>query len=160
MHKTRIDLPEKTRRKVADLLNARLADAVDLQTQAKQAHWNVKGANFIALHELFDDIAENIEEHVDTIAERVTVLGGTAEGALATVAKRTSLDPYPVEALDGLAHVEALASALADFGRKVRRAIDDSAKLQDAGTSDLFTGISRDVDKYLWFLEAHLQDRR
>jgi len=159
MHKTRNDLPEKTRRRVADLLNARLADAIDLQTQAKQAHWNVKGANFIALHELFDDVAENIEGHVDTLAERVTALGGTAEGALATVAKRTSLDPYPAEATDGMAHVAALAGALADFGRKVRRAIDDAAKLKDAGTSDLFTEISRDVDKYLWFLEAHVQDR-
>jgi starvation-inducible DNA-binding protein len=159
MHKTRIDLPEKARRKVADLLNARLADAIDLQTQAKQAHWNVKGPNFIALHELFDDIAENIEEHIDTIAERVTALGGFAEGTLAMVAKRTSLDPYPSELTDGLAHVDALASALADFGRKVRRAIDESAKLKDADTSDLFTGVSRDVDKYLWFLEAHLQDR-
>ncbi len=85
MHKTRIDLAEKARRKTADLLNARLADAIDLQTQAKQAHWNVKGPSFIALHELFDDIAENIEEHVDTIAERVTALGAVAEGALATV---------------------------------------------------------------------------
>lgn len=159
MHRTRIDLPEKTRRRVVDLLNARLADAIDLQTQAKQAHWNTKGASFIALHELFDDVAENVEEHVDALAERVTALGGVAEGALATVAKRTSLDPYPADALEGLAHVAALASALADFGRKVRRAIDEAAKLKDAGTSDLFTEISRATDKYLWFLEAHLQDR-
>ena len=157
MHKTRIDLPEKTRRKVADLLNARLADAIDLQTQAKQAHWNVKGPSFIALHELFDDIAENIEEHIDTLAERITALGGTAEGALATVARRTSLDPYPADIVDGTAHIDALASALAAFGRKVRKAIDESGKLGDADTSDLFTGVSRDVDKYLWFLEAHLQ---
>jgi starvation-inducible DNA-binding protein len=159
MHRTKHDLPEKTRRKVADLLNARLADAIDLQTQAKHAHWNVKGATFIALHELFDDVAENIEGHIDTMAERITALGGTAEGALATVARRTSLDPYPAEAIGGLAHVEALSGALAEFGRKLRRAIDDAAKLKDAGTSDLFTEVSRDVDKYLWFLEAHLQDR-
>ena len=134
MHKTRIDLSEKTRRKVTDLLNARLADAIDLQTQAKHAHWNVKGPNFIALHELFDDIAENIEEHVDLLAERVTALGGTAEGVLATVAKRTSLDPYPQDITDGLAHVDALASALATFGRKARKAIDESGKLGDADT--------------------------
>jgi starvation-inducible DNA-binding protein len=159
MHRTKHDLPEKTRRKVADLLNARLADAIDLQTQAKHAHWNVKGATFIALHELFDDVAENIEGHIDTMAERITALGGTAEGALATVARRTSLDPYPAEAIDGLAHVDALSGALAEFGRKLRRAIDDAAKLKDAGTSDLFTEVSRDVDKYLWLLEAHLQDR-
>jgi starvation-inducible DNA-binding protein len=159
MFNTRNDLPKTTRVKVIDLLDARLGDAIDLQTQLKQAHWNVKGPNFIALHELFDDIAENIEEHIDTIAERVTALGGVAEGTLATVAKRTSLDPYPADLADGLAHVDALATALADFGRKVRRAIDDCAKLKDADTSDLFTGVSRDIDKYLWFLEAHLQDR-
>jgi starvation-inducible DNA-binding protein len=159
MHKTKHDLPEKTRRKVADLLNARLADAIDLQTQAKHAHWNVKGATFIALHELFDDVAENIEAHSDAMAERITALGGTADGTLATVAKRTSLDPYPVAAIDGSAHVEALSGALAEFGRKVRRAIDEAAKLKDAGTADLFTDVVRDVDKYLWFLEAHLQDR-
>src|SRR6185295_861172 len=153
MHKTRIDLSEKTRRKVTDLLNARLADAIDLQAQAKHAHWNVKGPSFIALHELFDDIAENVEEHIDTLAERVTALGGTAEGVVATVAKRTSLDPYPPDITDGLAHVDALASALATFGRKARKAIDESGKLGDADTADLFTGISRDADKYLWFLE-------
>jgi len=157
MHQTKNDLPEKTRRKVAALLNARLADAIDLQTQAKHAHWNVKGPNFIALHELFDDVAENIEEHVDTIAERITALGGTADGTLTSVAKRTSLDPYPEELTIGLAHVDALSNALAAFGRKVRKAIDDSSKMGDADTSDLFTGVSRDVDKYLWFLEAHLQ---
>ena len=157
MHKTRIDLSEKTRRKVTDLLNARLADAIDLQTQAKHAHWNVKGPSFIALHELFDDIAENIEEHIDTLAERVTALGGTAEGALATVAKRTSLDPYPPDITDGSAHVDALASALAAFGRRARKAIGEADKLGDADTSDLFTGVSRDADKYLWFPEAHLQ---
>jgi starvation-inducible DNA-binding protein len=157
MHKTRIDLSEKTRRRVADLLNARLADAIDLQTQAKQAHWNVKGPNFIALHKLFDEVAENIEEHVDTIAERITALGGTAEGALATVAKRTSLDPYPTDIVDGSSHVDALATALAQFGRKARKAIGESGKLGDDDTADLFTGVSRDVDKYLWFVEAHLQ---
>src|SRR5215510_9330690 len=95
MHKTRIDLSEKTRRKVTDLLNARLADAIDLQTQTKHAHWNVKGPNFIALHELFDKIAESVEDQIDTIAERVTALGGTAHGTLVAVARGTSLKPYP-----------------------------------------------------------------
>ena len=95
--------------------------------------------------------------HIDTLAERVTALGGTAEGALATVAKRTSLDPYPPDITDGSAHVDALASALAAFGRKARKAIGEADKLGDADTSDLFTGVSRDADKYLWFLEAHLQ---
>lgn len=160
MHPTRIDLTEKTRRKVIATLNARLADAIDLQTQAKYAHWNVKGPHFIALHELFDDVAENIEEHIDTIAERITTLGGRADGSLDRVAKRTSLKPYPEDVSEGPAHVDALATALGDFGKRVRKAIDEAAKLGDAGTSDLYTGVSRDVDKYLWFLEAHLQAKR
>lgn len=155
MFNTRNDLPPSTRTRAVELLNARLADAVDLGTQTKHAHWNVKGPNFIALHELFDKIAENIEDQIDTIAERVTALGGTAHGTLAAVARSTSLKSYPEDISDGADHVEALATVVADFGRKLRAAIDESAQLGDAGTSDLFTGISRETDKNLWFLEAH-----
>jgi starvation-inducible DNA-binding protein len=156
MFTTRNDLPQSTRAQVVELLNARLADAIDLGTQVKHAHWNVKGANFIALHELFDKIAEGVEDQIDTIAERVTALGGTARGTLAAVSRNTSLKPYPEDISAGLAHVEALASVVADFGRKVRVGIEESAKSGDADTSDLFTGISRETDKSLWFLEAHL----
>ena len=160
MYRTKNDLPEAVRSKVIELLNQRLADALDLNMQTKHAHWNVKGPHFIALHELFDQVAENIEEHVDTIAERVTSLGGTALGTVAAVSKRSSLKPYPEEITDGIAHVEALSSALADFGAKARKSIEASAQFGDADTSDLFTGVSRDVDKYLWFLEAHLQAQK
>jgi starvation-inducible DNA-binding protein len=156
MFDTRNDLPPATRSQAIELLNARLADAIDLGTQTKHAHWNVKGPNFIALHELFDRIAESVEDQVDTLAERVTALGGTARGTLVAVARGTSLKPYPEVISDGAAHVQALAGVLADFGRKVRAAIDESAKFGDAGTSDLFTGISREADKNLWFLEAHM----
>ena len=159
MFTTRNDLPQTTRAQVIELLNARLADAIDLGTQVKHAHWNVKGANFIALHELFDKIAEGVEDQIDTIAERVTALGGTARGTLAAVSRNTSLKPYPEDISAGLAHVEALASVVADLGRKVRTAIEESAKLGDADTSDLFTGISRETDKSLWFLEAHLYSK-
>jgi starvation-inducible DNA-binding protein len=160
MYKTKIDLSEKTRRNVILILNDRLADAIDLQSQVKQAHWNVKGPNFIALHELFDKIAENVEDHIDTIAERVTALGGRAHGTLVAVARGTSLKPYPDGITDGAAHVEALSAVLADFGRKVRAGIDQAAGFGDADTSDLFTGISRETDKNLWFLEAHLYTKR
>ena len=160
MFDTRNDLPPATRTKVIELLNARLADAIDLGAQSKHAHWNVKGPHFIALHELFDKVAENVEEHIDTIAERVTALGGTAHGTLAAVARATSLKPYPENLSEGVAHLKALAAALAAFGAKVRAASDESGKLGDADTADLFTGISRDVDKYLWFLEAHLHAKR
>ena len=160
MFDTRNDLPASTRTKVIELLNARLADAIDLGTQAKHAHWNVKGPSFIALHELFDQVAEHVEEHIDTIAERVTALGGTARGTLALVARATTLRPYPEDISEGLAHVDALSAVLAAFGAKVRAAIDEAARLTDADTADLFTGISRETDKDLWFLEAHLHAKR
>jgi starvation-inducible DNA-binding protein len=160
MFDTRNDLPASIRTRSIELLNARLADAIDLGTQTKHAHWNVKGPNFIALHELFDKIAENIEDQIDTIAERVTALGGTARGTLTAVSRGTSLKPYPEDIVDGLAHVDALSAVYADFGKKVRAAIEDSAKSGDADTSDLFTGISRETDKNLWFLEAHLYSKR
>jgi len=160
MYDTRNDLPADTRARLADLLNARLADAIDLDAQAKHAHWNVKGPNFIALHELFDKIAADIREQVDSIAERVTALGGVARGTIATVAKATSLRPYPETIADGLQHVEALSAALGDFGAKVRAGIAQSDQLGDADTADLFTEISRETDKNLWFLEAHLFGKR
>jgi len=160
MFDTRNDLPAATRTRVIEILNARLADAIDLGTQTKHAHWNVKGPHFIALHELFDKVAASLAEHTDAIAERVTALGGVAHGTLASVARGTSLRPYPAEICEGLAHVDALSAALAQFGAAVRAAIGTSAELGDAGTSDLFTGISRENDKYLWFLEAHLHAKR
>lgn len=160
MHETKIDLPEGLRTRVVRLLNERLADAIDLGAQSKHAHWNVKGPNFIALHELFDEIAEHVEEHIDLLAERITALGGTAHGTLRAAARATSLPPYPEDIVEGLAHVQALATALADFGRKVRKGIAETAEWGDADTSDLLTEISRSADKDLWFLEAHLQAKR
>ncbi len=160
MFDTSNDLPAGTRSRVVKLLNERLADALDLNLQVKHAHWNVKGPNFIALHELFDKIAESIEDQVDTIAERATALGGTAQGTLPAIVRTTSLKPYPATAVDGQAHLKALAAVVADFGAKVRAAIEATARLGDAGTSDLFTGISRELDKQLWFLEAHLHAKR
>lgn len=160
MFDTRNDLPANTRVKMIELLNARLADAIDLSAAAKHAHWNVKGPGFIALHELFDKVAESIEEHSDALAERVTALGGTAHGTIATVARATSLKAYPGEISEGLAHVDALSAALADFGAKARAGIDAATRLGDADTADLFTEISRENDKYLWFLEAHLHAKR
>jgi starvation-inducible DNA-binding protein len=160
MFETRNDLALTTRTRVVKLLNARLADAIDLGTQTKYAHWNVRGPNFIALHELFDQLAEAIEDQIDTLAERATALGGTADGTLVQVARATSLKPYPLNLADGLAHVAALASALAQYGAGVRAGIEAAAKLGDADTSDLFTGVSREADKYLWLLEAHLTPKR
>ena len=160
MFKTKNDIPEATRLKVVELLNARLADCIDLQTQTKQAHWNVKGPNFIALHELFDQINEAVEDYVDDIAERAVQLGGIAEGTARMVARRSSLAEYPAMAVDGRSHVEALSSALAAFGAAARKGIDQANDLGDLDTADLFTEISRGIDKWLWFVEAHLQAER
>ena len=160
MFKTKNDIPEATRVKVVELLNARLADCIDLQTQAKQAHWNVKGPNFIALHELFDQINEDVEDYVDDIAERAVQLGGVAEGTARMAAKRSSLAEYPAMAVDGRSHVEALSSALAAFGTTARKGIDQANDLGDLDTADLFTEVSRGIDKWLWFVEAHVQGER
>jgi len=157
MHKTKIDIAEPVREKIVEILNARLADAIDLKFQAKQAHWNVKGMNFIALHELFDQVATEADTHIDDIAERITTLGGTALGTVRIAASKSTLPEYPHEITDGDSHVEALSSGLADFGKKVRANIDQTAELGDADTADLFTGISRAIDKSLWFVEAHQQ---
>ena len=157
MYKTKNDLPKPKRAKLVALLNARLADCIDLQTQAKQAHWNVKGPSFIALHELFDKVNEDVEDYVDEIAERAVQLGGVAEGTARIAAKRSSLPEYPSNLSNGRDHVEALSTAIAEFGRLVRKAIDESNELSDADTADLFTEISRGTDKWLWFIEAHNQ---
>ena len=160
MFKTKNDLSETIRSKAIELLNARLADAIDLQTQTKQAHWNVKGPTFIALHELFDKVNEDVEDYVDEIAERVVQLGGVAEGTARMAAKRSSLNEYPANAVDGRSHVEALSSALAAFGKSARKGIDQANEFNDLDTADLFTEISRGIDKWLWFVEAHLQAER
>jgi starvation-inducible DNA-binding protein len=160
MFKTKNDLPEGTRGKAVELLNARLADCKDLQTQVKQAHWNVKGPNFISLHLLFDKINDDVENYVDEIAERAVQLGGVAEGTARMVAKRSSLAEYPAGAADGRSHVEALSSALAAFGTSARKAISEAVELGDLNTADLFTEVSRGIDKWLWFVEAHLQAER
>src|SRR5262249_22877304 len=137
-----------------------MADCIDLQTQTKQAHWNVKGPNFIALHELFDKINEDVEDYVDDIAERAVQLSGVAEGTARMVAKRSSLAEDPAQAVDGRRHVEALACALAAFGAAARKGIEEANELGDLDTADLFTEVSRGIDKWLWFVEAHLQAER
>ena len=157
MHPTKNDIPADKRAAICHLINDRLADLLDLQLQTKQAHWNVKGPNFIALHELFDSIAEEAEDWVHTVAERGVALGGTAEGTIAAISKRTKLAPYPLNISNGRDHAEALSSALAAAGKNVRAAIDRANELSDADTADVFTEVSREIDKQLWFVEAHLQ---
>src|SRR5215475_5597905 len=151
MYETENDLRKDTRAEVIDILNQRLADVIDLQTQLKQAHWNVKGPHFIGLHELFDKIAEEVESYVDMIAERIVQLGGVAQGTVRVAASRSRLEEYPLDIADGAAHVEAVARALSTFGREARMSIDETDALGDADTADIFTEVSRGIDKWLWF---------
>ena len=157
MYPTKNDLSKSIRTKSIELLNARLANCIDLQTQCKQAHWNVKGPAFIALHKLFDEVNEDVEEYVDLIAERVVQLGGIAEGTVGVVAKRSSLIDYPLALSSGSEHVAALSDALAMFGRTARVGIEEMNELEDADSADILTEVSRGVDKWLWFVEAHQQ---
>ena len=157
LFQTKNDLPEATRVEVIALLNQRLADCIDLQTQCKQAHWNVKGPSFIGLHKLFDDINESVEGYVDLIAERIVQLGGIAEGTIGAVEGRSSLVDYPLTLSSGAEHVAALSDALAAFGRTARVGIEEMNELEDAGSADILTEISRGVDQWLWFVEAHQQ---
>lgn len=157
VYETLNDLPKASRGQVIDLINQRLADAIDLQAQVKQAHWNVKGPHFIGLHELFDDIYGAVSDYVDLIAERAVQLGGIAQGTVRVSAERSRLDQYPLDISTGQSHVTALSRALAEFGHGVRMAIDEADGFDDADTADIFTEVSRGIDKWLWFVEAHLQ---
>ena len=158
MYKTSNDLAPTTRRSVVKMLNEQLAGVIDLQLQAKQAHWNVKGPNFSGLHDLFEEIAGQAAEYADMIAERAAALGGVARGTLQAVSAQSHLPEYPLEAGEWRAHVRAMQDALATFGRGVRGAIDEVTALNDADTADLFTEVSRGTDKSLWKVEAHIQD--
>ena len=160
MYETENDIAEKSRVELTALMNLRLANAVDLQMQLKQAHWNVKGANFIGLHELFDKVGEAVESYVDLIAERIVQLGGIAEGTVRVAAVRSHLAEYPLQIADGMAHVEAVARALSNFGEEARSTIEEANAFDDAGTADLFTEVSRGIDKWLWFVEAHSQSTK
>lgn len=155
MHPTRNNLAENARQSLLELLNARLADALDLAAAAKQAHWNVKGPHFQPLHELFDAVTDAVRVHSDDIAERVAALGGVAGGRTQDVAEKTSLAPYPADATSGKDHVKAVADRLAATTNAMRAAISESEDVGDAVTADLFTGIARDLDKQLWFVESH-----
>lgn len=154
---THIDLPPDTREPVVEKLNETLAATFDLMSQTKQAHWNVKGKDFYQLHLLFDEIAAEVAEFVDLIAERVTSLGGYATGTVRMAASNSILPEYPTSAVEGLDHVAALVERFSLYAAHVRAAIDETSKLGDATTADLYTEVSRVIDKRLWFLEAHLQ---
>lgn len=151
-----VGVPESNRQALIALLNQRLADSTDLRTQVKWAHWNVKGLHFIQLHELFDSIASHLEEQTDSIAERITTLGGVANGTAREVASRSGLKEADLTASDGPSMLRFLVHNVAHHANALREAVQESDDLNDAITADLFTQVTRELDKDLWFLEAHL----
>ncbi|PZO53286.1 MAG: DNA starvation/stationary phase protection protein Dps [Alphaproteobacteria bacterium] len=156
MYSSHLDISDHVRKGAIALLQARLSDALDLEAQLKQAHWNVKGRDFQQLHELFDKVHDEIEEFVDLLAERITTLGGVADGRVQTTAKNSSLYEYALETKSGEQHLKAVAAVLAQFAKAVRADINAAAELGEADAADIFTEISRATDKLLWFVEAHL----
>jgi starvation-inducible DNA-binding protein len=158
-HKTRNDLESNSKKVAIELLNARVADAIDLALVTKQAHWNLKGPQFIAVHEMLDGFRDEIDEHVDTMAERVVQLGATALGTTQTTAKSTQLPPYPTDIYAIHDHLAALIERYGMVANAVRKNIDDADEAGDADTADIFTAFSRALDKQLWFLEAHVQEK-
>ncbi len=157
-HPTRNDLQSNAKMVSIELLNARLADAIDLALLTKQAHWNVKGPQFIAIHEMLDGFRTELDVHVDTIAERAVQLGGTALGTTHVVAGKSKVAPYPTDIYKTRDHLNALIERYAEAAKSVRAAIDEATDAGDADTADIFTGYSRALDKSLWFLEAHIQE--
>ena len=155
---TSVAIPAADRTKINKLLNQHLADSFDLLSQVKQAHWNVKGPDFWQLHKLFDELAGEVADWVDQFAERVTALGGFANGTARMAAANSRLPEFPTDITDSMEYVKAVAARLAAFTNSARTAIDTTDKLGDANTADLFTEISRCADKYLYFLEAHQQN--
>ena len=155
--KTRIDIEEKDRKQIIAILNGSLADTFDMQSQTKFAHWNVKGNDFYQLHLLFDKIAEDLEEAVDMIAERITALGGRATGTVRDSAANSRIEEYPHDTVKGMEHVRNLSDRLGALGNSYREAIDKTDDLEDKGTADLYTELVRKTDQDLYFLESHIQ---
>lgn len=159
-HKTLNNLPSNTKNVSIELLNTNLAAGIDLSLATKQAHWNLKGPQFIAVHEMLDTFRADLDNHNDTIAERVVQLGGTALGTTQNVASATALKPYPTDIYAVSDHIKALVERFGAVANSVRKAIDESDEAGDATTSDIFTAASRSLDKALWFLESHLEEAR
>jgi len=154
LNPTENGVPLKARTDSIKILNQALADLGDLYSQSKQAHWNVRGRDFFQIHLLFDEVAKSAEAHWDDVAERAVQLGGYARGTVRMAAASSQLPEWPEDLEEPYEFVKALAKRFALVANSVRDGIDAAAKAGDADTADLFTEISRELDKSLWFLEA------
>lgn len=159
LHPTKNEMNENLRASMVGLLQKHLGSAIDLSYSCKQAHWNVKGMNFIAVHKLFDELHEQTEAYVDLIAERLTALGGQAQGTVQAASQNTILTPYPLDLVDSEGHLKRLADNFANIGKAVRDAVKESDEAGDDLTADLFTQIGRGLDESLYFLESHFQTK-
>ena len=158
LHATRNNLSDNARQVAFELLNGRLADGLDLALITKQAHWNLKGLQFIGVHEMLDGFRSEQDDWNDKMAERAVQLGGTAYGTTQTIGAHSQLSPYPIDIYAIQDHLAALIDRYAVVANAVRSSIDDADEAGDADTADLFTEVSRGLDKQLWFLEAHIQE--
>ena len=152
-------LSENVRGEMASLLNETMASGIDLTLAVKQAHWNLKGSGFIGVHELLDDVADRMRDRVDLMAERAVIMGGVAKGTLQDVAGSSKLDPYPDSIIDITEHLQHLSDRFVSYGRQVREAIESADEAGDEDTADLFTEVSRGIDKDAWFIGANLPDK-
>ena len=157
MHKTMNPISENIRGSMVELLQTHLATAVDITYQTKQAHWNVKGMNFIAVHELFDDLHEETEEYVDTIAERLTAIGGQAHGTVQAASENSLLDPYPLDLVKSEDHLKRLTESYSKWSAAVAEGIEEASEAGDPLTEDLLTAIGHGLDKGIYFMESHFQ---
>ncbi|KQQ48779.1 DNA starvation/stationary phase protection protein [Methylobacterium sp. Leaf125] len=158
LHETQNGTKSNAKKVSIEVLNARLSDGIDLALDVKQAHWNLKGPQFIGIHEMLDGFRTELDDYNDKVAERITQLGGTARGTAQAVASASQLKPYPLDAYAIADHLAALIDRYGVYANAVRQNIDDTDEAGDAGTADLLTEVSRGVDKQLWFLEAHVQE--
>lgn len=153
---TRNPRPSNARAAVIEILQGRLADGIDLALSTKQAHWNIKGPQFIAVHLMLDGFRTEQDEWVDTIAERIVQLGGIAHGTTQAVTAASKLSPYPTTAVAIPEHLESLIERSVQFAHAIVENTEDAAQAGDADTADILTQVSRALEKQLWFLEAHL----
>ena len=151
-----VALPEETKTQLIDALNAVLATTSDLRSQVKQAHWNIKGPQFVSRHELFDSLAARLHDHADAIAERAATLGGYAMGTVRQSAEHSKLPEYDLRAVDGKHHIRTLVDRYSDYNRLIRNAVGEAHDHNDPATEDLYTEILRQTELDMWFLESHV----